>query len=334
MGGVVDLTDDRVEVLLGQVLEPGSFGQIAADPAVPVLVAATLLGTVRVGEVREHAQRLVHQHVQGRLRAVVPRAVDARGRRHALEYLVLGPGRGGRALVVDEPGEQPAAPALHLRVHAAPRRRGADHRVRLEMAEPLPGSDRLGPVRDGHAHRDARPFRLPALFPRPAFPAARQILAQVQRPLRLGVDPLVKALVADPHRRVAGALGLQPSLDQFRAPPPCAARPAPRREAGPSPCDAACGIRADAGRPFSARPAPNRTDPRSTARSSAVSAGRGGTTRSRWKRTTGRASARGSRWICPGRSSPRSVECSDAVRNAASRSGSSPRTTGANTVDP
>ena len=30
---------------------------------------------------------------------------------------------------------------------------------------------------------------------------------------------LVKALVADPHRRVAGVLGLQPSLDQFRAPP-------------------------------------------------------------------------------------------------------------------
>ena len=88
------------------------------------------------------------------------------------------------------------------------------------MAEPLPGSDRLGPVRDGHAHRDARPLRLPALFPRPAFPAARQVLAQVQRPLRLGVDPLVKALVADPHRRVAGVLGLQPSLDQFRAPPP------------------------------------------------------------------------------------------------------------------
>lgn len=177
--GVVDLPDDRVEVLLGQVLEPGSFGQIAADPAVPVLVAATLPGTVRVGEVREHAQRLVHQHVQARLRAVVPRAVDARGRRDVLEDLVFGPGRGGRAPVVDEPGEQPAAPALHLRVHAAPRRRGADHRVRLGMAEPLPGSDRLGPVRDGRAHRDARPFRLPALFPRPAFPAARQILAQV-----------------------------------------------------------------------------------------------------------------------------------------------------------
>ena len=88
------------------------------------------------------------------------------------------------------------------------------------MAEPLPGSDRLGPVRDGHAHRDARPLRLPALFPRPAFPAARQVLAQVQRPLRLGVDPLVEALVADAHGGVVRVHGLQPSLDQFRAPPP------------------------------------------------------------------------------------------------------------------
>ena len=158
--------------------------------------------------------------MQGRLRAVVPRAVDARGRRDVLEYLVFGPGRGGRALVVDEPGEQPAAPALHLRVHAAPRRRVADHRVRLEMAEPLPGSDRLGPVRDGHAHRDARPLRLPALFPRPAFPAARQVLAQARRPLRFGVDPLVEALVADAHGGVVRVHGLQPALDQFRAPPP------------------------------------------------------------------------------------------------------------------
>ena len=261
-------------------------------------------------------------------------AVDACGRRDVLENLVFGPGRGGRALVVDEPGEQPAAPALHLRVHAAPRRRGADHRVRLEMAEPLPGSDRLGPVRDGHAHRDARPFRLPALFPRPAFPAARQVLAQVRRPLRFGVDPLAEALVADAHGGVVRVHGLQPALDQFRAPPPCAARQAPRRATGPSPCGAACGIRSDACRPSSARPVPNGTDPRSTARSSAVSAGRAGTIRSRWTRTTGRASARGSRWTCPGRSSPRSDGCPDAVRNAASRSGSSPRTTDANTVGP
>ena len=54
--------------------------------------------------------------------SVVHGAVDPRGRRQALEYLVFGPGRGGRALVVDEPGEQSAALAFDLRVHAASRR--------------------------------------------------------------------------------------------------------------------------------------------------------------------------------------------------------------------
>lgn len=72
--------------------------------------------------------------MQGRRRAVVPRAVDPRGRRHALEYLVLGPGRGGRVLVVDEPGEQPAALVFDLRVHAASRWGGADDGVGLEAA--------------------------------------------------------------------------------------------------------------------------------------------------------------------------------------------------------
>ena len=119
-----------------------------------------------------------------------------------------------------------------------------------------------------------------------------------------------KALVADPHRRVAGV------MVRFGASPPCAASQRPS-EAGPSPCDAACGIRAGAGPPSSARPAPNRTDPRSTPRSSAVSAGRDGTTRSRWTRTTGRASARVTPWTCPGRFPPRSSGRSDAARNAA-----------------
>ena len=100
------------------------------------------------------------------------------------------------------------------------------------------------------------------------------------------------------------------------------------------PCDAACGIRAGAGSPSSARPAPDRTDPRSTARSSAVSAGRDGTIRSRWTRTTGRAPARVTPWTCPGRFPPRSSGRPDAARNAASRSGSFHRTTGANIVGP
>ena len=69
-----------------------------------------------------------------------------------------------------------------------------------------------------------------------------------------------------------------------------AVRPAPRSAAGPNPCDAVSWACADAGRPSSARPAPNRTGPRSTARPPAVWPGRGGTPRSRWTRTTGRAS--------------------------------------------
>lgn len=239
----------------------------------------------------------------------------------ALEDLVFGPGRGRPALVVDEPGEQPAAPALHLRVHAAPRRRGADHRVRLEMAEPLPGSDRLGPVRDGHAHRDARPARLPALFlVRRFLPRARYWR---RSSARCGsVDPLVE------HSwliRIDGSPAyLQPSLDQFRA-PPLRSESSTRREAGPSPCDAACGIRAGAGPPSSARPAPNRARTRGP-RPGLQPFRPVGTVRPVLiGREPRAASARVTPWTCPDRFPPRSAECSDAVRNAASRSGSSPR---------
>ena len=45
-GGVVDLLDDRVELVLGQGVERGFLGQVAADPAVPVLVGAALPGAV------------------------------------------------------------------------------------------------------------------------------------------------------------------------------------------------------------------------------------------------------------------------------------------------
>lgn len=43
MGGGVDLLDDRVELVLREILEAGSLGQIAADPAVPALGAAALV---------------------------------------------------------------------------------------------------------------------------------------------------------------------------------------------------------------------------------------------------------------------------------------------------
>ena len=70
MGVSLTPLDDRVELVLREILETGSLGQIAADPAVPVLVAAALVQAVRIGEIGEHAQGLAHQHVQGRLCAV------------------------------------------------------------------------------------------------------------------------------------------------------------------------------------------------------------------------------------------------------------------------
>ena len=49
MGVSLTPLDDRVELVLREILETGSLGQIAADPAVPVLVAAALVRAVRIG---------------------------------------------------------------------------------------------------------------------------------------------------------------------------------------------------------------------------------------------------------------------------------------------
>jgi hypothetical protein len=86
------------------------------------------------------------------------------------------------------------------------------------MAELMLRVDTFGPLGDGHAHRDARPLRPPALGARAAPLASGQVLPEIQDPLRLGVDPLVEALVADPHARVVGELDREPSLDAFGRP--------------------------------------------------------------------------------------------------------------------
>ena len=126
--------------------------------------------------VGEHADGLVHEQVAGGLRAVVPGAVDARGRGDVLVDVVFGARRGRRALVGDEAGEQAAALAFDLRVDAPFRGGRADDGVGLEMAELMPRVDTFGPLGDGHAHRDTRvcrPFDLqPSLNPlgRPSSP--------------------------------------------------------------------------------------------------------------------------------------------------------------------
>ena len=173
-------------------------------------------GPHRVGE---HAEGLVHEQVAGGLRAVVPGPVDARGRGDVLVDVVFGARRSRRALVGDEPGEQPAALAFDLRVDAPLGRGRADHGVGFEVAELMARVHLLRPVRDRHAHRNARPPRPPALRTRAVPLAARQVPPEVQRPLRFRVDPPVEARVAYPHARVVGPFDLQPPLDEFGRPP-------------------------------------------------------------------------------------------------------------------
>ena len=78
-------------------VERGFLGQVAADPAVPVLVGAALPGAVGVGEVGGHAQGLVDQLVAGGLGPVVPGPVDARP---------------GRQVPADQTGRFPDAQTL------------------------------------------------------------------------------------------------------------------------------------------------------------------------------------------------------------------------------
>lgn len=112
---------------------------------------------VGVRIVGEHAEGLVHEQVAGGFGAVVPGPVDARGRGDVLVDVVFGARRGRRALVGDETGEQPAALAFDLRVDAPLGRGRADHGVGFEVAELMARVHLLRPVRDWHAHRDARP---------------------------------------------------------------------------------------------------------------------------------------------------------------------------------
>ncbi len=168
--------------------------------------------------VGEHAEGLVHEQVAGGLRAVVPGAVDPRGRGDVLVDVVFGARGRQRALVLDEAGEQAAALAFDLRVDAPFRGGRADDGVGLEMAELMPRVDTFGPLGDRHAHRDARPLRPPALGARAAPLASGQVLPEIQDPLRLGVDLLVEALVAGPHARVVGESDREPSLDAFGRP--------------------------------------------------------------------------------------------------------------------
>lgn len=140
-GSVVDLFDDGLQVRIRQAVEAGPLGQVTADALVAVLVRPSLVRGVRVREIGEHAQRLVHERVAGGLRAVVSSSFDLQPPLNSL-------GRPSPPERVHDPGEwrrvrhtrgpaRPAGPLFGLppRGHGRmerPRR----PRVRLRAARP------------------------------------------------------------------------------------------------------------------------------------------------------------------------------------------------------
>ena len=118
----------------------------------------------------------------------------------------------------DEAGEQLSGFAFDLRVDAPLRGSRTDDRVGFVVAERTSVVHDLGTQGEWHTHRDrhtpgpaARPSAAVAFGPGQVAPP---VLA-VRMPL---VDPLVEALVADPHRRVSRILQFQPALDQLGRP--------------------------------------------------------------------------------------------------------------------
>ena len=86
-GYVVDPPGDLVELVLGQVVQARALGQVTADHAVAVLVAAPLVRAVRVRVIGQHARRLVDQQLELGLAAAVPLAASpGRGRQRAIVW--------------------------------------------------------------------------------------------------------------------------------------------------------------------------------------------------------------------------------------------------------
>lgn len=178
-GPVVDLGDGLVHVVLADLGEVGAFGEIAAELAVFVLVAAALPGAVGVGEVAGHAQGLVHDAVAAGLATVVPGAADAGGGGQGGVDVQLGPAGGRGALVGHEAGDQETGAAFHAGVQAGLGGYGADDRVRLPMTELRPGVRPARAQGDGRASGDARPFGPPPLASAPPRLGAAQVAPQL-----------------------------------------------------------------------------------------------------------------------------------------------------------
>ena len=88
-GPVVGFVDDLLQFACHGGGDGRAFGQVAADDAVAVLVAAAPPRAVRVGEIRGHARFVAQLGVPGELGAVVMRHSGAGGGRQPGEHGLL-----------------------------------------------------------------------------------------------------------------------------------------------------------------------------------------------------------------------------------------------------
>ena len=239
-----------------------AFGRVAADHAVPVLVAAAPPRAVRVGEIRGHARFVAQLGVPGELGAVVMRHSGAGGGRQPGEHGLLRRHARGGGLVGHDCGHGETGAPPDLGVQAAAR---ADDAVGLPLAETVPVVPPVGAFADRRAQRDATAARTPA-WPRrrmstggrpPGGSASRGHRDAPWRGARISAAATGPGATA-PRPTPAG--GPTPGAAVY-AQPPCGAWP--------------CGARA---RPRGSGPS---TDP-----SWAAWAGTAGTIRSRWTGTT------------------------------------------------
>jgi integrase len=210
-GAVVEFVFDGLELGGGVLAEVGALGEVFAEQAVGVLVAAALPGCVGAGEAGVDAGVGGDAGVPGHFAAVVPGqgAGEPAGQGGHPGRDRGGDGVGSVAVGQAEQGEVAGHP-LDDGADGGVGRRGAHDEVAFVVAgdQAALGVGRALPDRDRADDLPAGLAAAAALADVPAGPQARLELA-AQLPAGVEADRLVDRLVADVHGRVAGVHDLQ-----------------------------------------------------------------------------------------------------------------------------
>ncbi|VQG03386.1 Uncharacterised protein [Streptococcus pneumoniae] len=197
-GAHIQFQGDGIQLLLAVYRQVSPLGQVLANQAVDVFVAAALPGAVRVAEVDRHAGSLGDLGMSRHLPALVVGHTLAHRQRHAIKRCTEALHRRGRRCVVHLHQHQVATGALHQRAY----RRGVGLTLD-QVALPMP---RHQPVFDlWRAHMNADHFRDLAapIHATRARPARRLALAQADDQLlaqladRQGIDRVIDRLTTD-----------------------------------------------------------------------------------------------------------------------------------------